>query len=295
MKINKKGITLVELIVSFTLVSVAVIYFYQTLYTVKKIYVDARDHTNSFVEKSYKFKLAYNEAKNCSGQSAGIREYDVKNYGTLYGTLYYYCSDNTVKQYYGAYGEDGGSSGDFNTDSSLDNYFEVSKITDIDFSSDEHKTKSIENDEEIFTIINNNNNNNGFVYENDKNYLTVLGNGNKNFQRLIFYKYSITDNNVGHIKVEASSTYPEENGYKGGENNPISLCEVAILDPNEKRIATTYFGGGTKELNYEITSGKKFGYILLAHRSDKNYANSKIYSCNLKVLKIIWKSNNSKN
>lgn len=282
MKINKKGITLVELIVSFTLVSVAVIYFYQTLYTVKKIYVDARDHTNSFVEKSYKFKLAYNELKNCTDSHDGINSKKIDD-----EKLYYYCSDNTVKQYYGAYGEDGGSSGDFNTDSSLDNYFEVSKITDIDFSSDEHKTKSIENDEEIFTIINNNNNNNGFVYENDKNYLTVLGNGNKNFQRLIFYKYKITNKEVSQIKVEPSSTYPEENGYKGGENNPISLCEVAILDPNEKRIATTYFGGGKKEpLTYEIPLGKKFGYILLAHRSDKNYVDSEKYSCNLKVLEI---------
>ncbi|MBQ9014082.1 MAG: hypothetical protein IJ094_11140 [Bacilli bacterium] len=287
MKINKKGITLVELIVSFTLVSVAVIYFYQTLYTVKKIYVDARDNTNSFVEKSYKFKLAYNnEAKKCSGGSAGIREYDITNYGTLY----YYCSDNTVATPDGADGDDGGSSSgnsdqDFDTDSSLDNYFEVSKITDIDFSSDEHKTKSIENDEEIFTIINNNNN--GFVYENDKNYLTVLGNGNKNFQRLIFYKYKITNKEVSQIKVEPSSTYPKENGYKGGENNPISLCEVAILDQEEKIIATTYFGGGTTEPpTYEIPSGKKFGYILLAHRSDKNYVDSEKYSCNLKVLEI---------
>ena len=261
MKINKKGITLVELIVSFTLVSVAVIYFYQTLYTVKKIYVDARDNTNGFVEKSYKFKLAYNEAKNCTDSHDGIYSKEIDD-----EKLYYYCSDNTVKQYYGAYGEDGGSSGDFNTDSSLDNYFEVSKITDIDFSSDEHKTKSIEN---------------------DKNYLTVLGNGNKNFQRLIFYKYKITNKEVSQIKVEPSSTYPEENGYKGGENNPISLCEVAILDQEEKIIATTYFGGGTTEPpTYEIPSGKKFGYILLAHRSDKNYVDSEKYSCNLKVLEI---------
>ena len=278
MKINKKGITLVELIVSFTLVSVAVIYFYQTLYTVKKIYVDARDNTNGFVEKSYKFKLAYNEAKNCTDSHDGIYSKEIDD-----EKLYYYCSDNTVKQYYGAYGEDGGSSGDFNTDSSLDNYFEVSKITDIDFSSVEHETQSMENDEVLEMI----DKNNGFVYENNENFLTVLGNGNKNFQRLIFYKYKITNKEVSQIKVEPSSTYPEENGYKGGENNPISLCEVAILDQEEKIIATTYFGGGTTEPpTYEIPSGKKFGYILLAHRSDKNYVDSEKYSCNLKVLEI---------
>lgn len=57
MKKNNKGVTLVELVVSFVLVSVAVIYFYQTLYTVKKLYTKSRNETNKFVEINYTFRL----------------------------------------------------------------------------------------------------------------------------------------------------------------------------------------------------------------------------------------------
>lgn len=52
-KSSEKGVTLVELIVSFAIVGVAIIYFFQTLYTVKKIYNDAFDETNKYVDKSY--------------------------------------------------------------------------------------------------------------------------------------------------------------------------------------------------------------------------------------------------
>lgn len=64
-KINNKGITLVELIVSFALVGVAIIYFFQTLYTVKKIYATSRDETQEFVDKNYALRIldAYIDAK----------------------------------------------------------------------------------------------------------------------------------------------------------------------------------------------------------------------------------------
>ena len=51
-KINDKGVTLIELIVSFAIVGVAIIYFFQTLYTVKKVYATARDETNEFIDVS---------------------------------------------------------------------------------------------------------------------------------------------------------------------------------------------------------------------------------------------------
>ena len=41
-KLNNKGVTLIELIVSFMLVAVAIIYFYQTLYTDKKLYTESQ-------------------------------------------------------------------------------------------------------------------------------------------------------------------------------------------------------------------------------------------------------------
>lgn len=56
-KINDKGVTLIELIVSFAIVGVAIIYFFQTLYTVKKVYATARDETNEFVAKDYALRL----------------------------------------------------------------------------------------------------------------------------------------------------------------------------------------------------------------------------------------------
>lgn len=64
-KINNKGVTLVELIVSFALVSVAIIYFYQTLYTVNKLYNKSRTETNEYVEKTYVSKIISEINKQC--------------------------------------------------------------------------------------------------------------------------------------------------------------------------------------------------------------------------------------
>lgn len=57
MKINNKGVTLIELIISFAIVGVAIIYFFQTLYTVKKIYSTAMSDTNKFVDKDYAIRI----------------------------------------------------------------------------------------------------------------------------------------------------------------------------------------------------------------------------------------------
>ena len=57
-KLNDKGVTLIELIVSFMLVAVAIIYFYQTLYTVKKLYTESQKETNEFVKFNYAFRIA---------------------------------------------------------------------------------------------------------------------------------------------------------------------------------------------------------------------------------------------
>lgn len=52
-KLNNKGVTLIELIVSFAIVGVAIIYFYQTLSTVNKLYMVARVETQKYVDKQY--------------------------------------------------------------------------------------------------------------------------------------------------------------------------------------------------------------------------------------------------
>lgn len=56
-KNNNSGVTLIELIVSFTIVGIAIIYFFQTLYTVKKIYNTSKKETNNFVNKNYTLRI----------------------------------------------------------------------------------------------------------------------------------------------------------------------------------------------------------------------------------------------
>lgn len=56
-KMNNKGVTLVELIVSFAIVSFAIIYFYQTLTTITKMYANARRDTTIAADVNYAFRL----------------------------------------------------------------------------------------------------------------------------------------------------------------------------------------------------------------------------------------------
>ena len=56
-KLNNNGLTLAELIVSFALVSVAMLYFYQTVSTVSKLYKKSKDETNLFSESTYTLRL----------------------------------------------------------------------------------------------------------------------------------------------------------------------------------------------------------------------------------------------
>lgn len=56
-KLNNKGVTLIELIVSFAIVSVAIVYFYQTFISVSKLYKKAEKNTDDYVKLSYIYKL----------------------------------------------------------------------------------------------------------------------------------------------------------------------------------------------------------------------------------------------
>ena len=57
MKNNNKGVTLIELIVAFAIVSVATIYFFQTVSLVKKMYANAREETNNYTNKTYAMRI----------------------------------------------------------------------------------------------------------------------------------------------------------------------------------------------------------------------------------------------
>lgn len=85
-KLNNKGVTLVELIVSFALVGVAIIYFFQTLYTVKKVYADARFETNDYIRKDYTLRIAKANIEN-NLQICNNNEYCVSSGAEL-------CSSN---------------------------------------------------------------------------------------------------------------------------------------------------------------------------------------------------------
>lgn len=56
-KMSNKGVTLVELIVSFAIVGVAIVYFYQTVSTVSKLYKTSKDDTNEYVNATYVLRL----------------------------------------------------------------------------------------------------------------------------------------------------------------------------------------------------------------------------------------------
>lgn len=57
MKNNNKGVTLIELIVAFAIVSVATIYFFQTVSLVKRMYANAREETNNYTNKTYAMRI----------------------------------------------------------------------------------------------------------------------------------------------------------------------------------------------------------------------------------------------
>ena len=54
---NKKGMTIAELIVSIVLVSVACIYFFQTIVSINKLYSTVNEDTNLYLHKLYYYRL----------------------------------------------------------------------------------------------------------------------------------------------------------------------------------------------------------------------------------------------
>lgn len=54
---NKKGVTLVELIVSFAIVCVATIYMFRMVTSVKQIYSTVKKETDSYVEEAYNIRM----------------------------------------------------------------------------------------------------------------------------------------------------------------------------------------------------------------------------------------------
>ena len=88
-KLNKKGVTLIELIVSFAIVSVALIYFYQTIVDLHRMYKNSNKATDEFVNKDYALRVL----------DAYIKKNGVTNLGTssvCSNYLLSYCSTASV-------------------------------------------------------------------------------------------------------------------------------------------------------------------------------------------------------
>ena len=89
-KLNNKGVTLVELIVSFALVGVAIIYFFQTLYTVKKVYADARNETNNYINRDYALRILSTYLDEQGALPSDIcSAYNLKCKKAVFGAYYY--------------------------------------------------------------------------------------------------------------------------------------------------------------------------------------------------------------
>lgn len=56
-KLNNKGMSLIELIISFSLVCVAVIYFFETLFITNKIFRTTKEDTKRYVDVAYIFNI----------------------------------------------------------------------------------------------------------------------------------------------------------------------------------------------------------------------------------------------
>lgn len=116
-KLNKKGVTLIELIVSFAIVSVALIYFYQTIVDLHRMYKNSNKATDEFVNKDYALRVldAYikendvNDLSNvCSNYLLGycntaevtkdgvFSKVELKKGADVLATSYYYTEDKIV-------------------------------------------------------------------------------------------------------------------------------------------------------------------------------------------------------
>ena len=100
---NNKGITLIELIVSFILVGITAIYFMEVIVIIRKVYITTQKDTNKFVSKAYAIKV-FDKCKDlyptdntkCTGAALGI-DYNIGNGGN--GTVVYSNAGKQIKKY----------------------------------------------------------------------------------------------------------------------------------------------------------------------------------------------------
>lgn len=99
-KLNKKGVTLIELIVSFAIVSIAMIYFYQTIVDLHRMYKNANKATDEFVNKDYALRVLDAWATKSSGNLSTINDSNIcTNYNmACYDSKTEYVNDGEFKK-----------------------------------------------------------------------------------------------------------------------------------------------------------------------------------------------------
>lgn len=99
-KLNKKGVTLIELIVSFAIVSVALIYFYQTIVDLHRMYKNSNKATDEFVNKDYALRVLDAWATKSSGNLSTINDSNIcTNYNmACYDSKTEYVNDGEFKK-----------------------------------------------------------------------------------------------------------------------------------------------------------------------------------------------------
>ena len=102
---NKKGVTLVELIVSFAIVCVATIYMFRMVTSVKQIYSTVKKETDSYVEEAYNIRMTDACINKSSGQSiSSIKTYCGLEMNLINNNIYEVSKDSrSFFKYYKPY------------------------------------------------------------------------------------------------------------------------------------------------------------------------------------------------
>lgn len=196
-KLNKKGVTLIELIVSFAIVSIAMIYFYQTIVDLHRMYKNSNKATDEFVNKDYALRVLDAWATKSSGNLSTITSSGIC---TKYNMA---CNDSKTK--YENYGEFKKITLINNNNEELAVYYKYEK-TLVDL-----KLESAKALDEYGNVISYNNMLNALKEDGDDTVTVVFDKG--------IIKYVITDKN-------------ETERYTKTNTNTIK--EIIERDTNEK-------------------------------------------------------------
>mgnify|MGYP004504376097 CR=1 FL=1 len=297
-KLNKKGVTLIELIVSFAIVSIAMIYFYQTIVDLHRMYKNSNKATDEFVNKDYALRVL----------DAYIDENGVKNLTSSVCDNYLlgYCSNVEVTND-GVFSKVELKKG---TDVLATSYYytESRVVEAIDLALASKSLNSTTLEDAVKSMVNDTNEQKKYTYvqgiEDGKVKYEVKYNGNTIYKKL--EEKSIKDKLVDYLIENTSSsdfdaayanlfisninsnwkiasyriTYENNNYYQHRDVVEINTNEIIAKDVYEKSVRNNY------NLTNELDSLKKkinvdkhdTSSVTNFTLTDKYYLKFKVYS-----------------